>query len=91
VIDEFAAFAMPLFIDLLDKTRSAGMAITIAHQSMRSDLARAGEGYAGQVADNTNIKICLQPLRRRPDRQRWHLGHRPLVPRIRGPRPKAAR
>jgi TraM recognition site of TraD and TraG len=60
VIDEFAAFAMPLFIDLLNKARSAGMAITIAHQSMRSDLARAGEGYAGQVADNTNIKICLR-------------------------------
>lgn len=60
VVDEFAAFAMPLFIDLLNKARSAGMAITIAHQSMRCDLVRAGEGYAGQVADNTNIKIVLQ-------------------------------
>jgi type IV secretory pathway TraG/TraD family ATPase VirD4 len=60
VVDEFAAFAMPLFIDLLNKARSAGMAITIAHQSMRSDLAKAGEGYAGQVADNTNLKICLR-------------------------------
>jgi intracellular multiplication protein IcmO len=60
VIDEFAAFAMPLFIDLLNKARSAGMAITISHQSMRGDLAAAGEGYVGQVADNTNVKICLR-------------------------------
>lgn len=60
VVDEFAAFAMPMFIDLLNKARSAGMAITISHQSMRSDLANAGEGYVGQVADNTNIKICLR-------------------------------
>ncbi|MGB8932417.1 MAG: TraM recognition domain-containing protein [Anaeromyxobacteraceae bacterium] len=60
VVDEFAAFAMPMFIDLMNKARSAGMAITISHQSMRGDLANAGEGYVGQVADNTNIKICLR-------------------------------
>ena len=60
VVDEFAAFAMPMFIDLLNKARSAGMAITISHQLMRGDLANAGEGYVGQVADNTNVKICLR-------------------------------
>lgn len=60
VVDEFAAFAIPTFIDLLNKGRSAGMAITVSHQSMRGDLASAGEGYIGQVADNTNIKICLR-------------------------------
>lgn len=60
VIDEFAAFAMPLFIDLLNKGRSAGMAITISHQSMRGDLATAERGFVDQVADNTNIKICLR-------------------------------
>jgi type IV secretory pathway TraG/TraD family ATPase VirD4 len=60
VVDEFASFAMPTFVDLLNKARSAGMAITIAHQSMRGDLAGAGEGYADRVADNTNIKICLR-------------------------------
>ncbi len=59
VIDEFAAFAMPLFVDLLNKGRSAGMAITISHQSMRGDLA-AERGFVDQVADNTNIKICLR-------------------------------
>jgi hypothetical protein len=60
VIDEFAAFAMPLFVDLLNKGRSAGMAITISHQSMRGDLASAERGFIDQVADNTNIKICLR-------------------------------
>ncbi len=60
VVDEFAAFAIPTFIDLLNKGRSAGMAITISHQSMRGDLASAGQGYVGQVADNTNVKICLR-------------------------------
>lgn len=60
VIDEFAAFAMPLFVDLLNKGRSAGMAITISHQSMRGDLAAAERGFVDQVADNTNIKICLR-------------------------------
>jgi hypothetical protein len=60
VIDEFASFATPTFVDLLNKARSAGMAITIAHQSMRGDLATAGDGYVDRVADNTNIKICLR-------------------------------
>ncbi len=60
VIDEFAAFAMPLFVDLLNKGRSAGMAITISHQSMRGDLAAAERGFVDQVADNTNVKICLR-------------------------------
>lgn len=60
VIDEFAAFAMPLFIDLLNKARSAGMAITVSHQSMRGDLVSAAKGFVEQVADNTNIKICLR-------------------------------
>lgn len=48
VIDEFAAFAMPLFIDLLNKGRSAGMTITISHQSMRGDLAAAERGFVEQ-------------------------------------------
>jgi hypothetical protein len=60
VIDEFAAFAMPLFVDLLNKGRSAGMAITISHQSMRGDLAMAERRFVEQVADNTNIKICFR-------------------------------
>jgi hypothetical protein len=65
VIDEFAAFAMPLFIDLLNKGRSAGMAITISHQSMRGDLVAADPGFVEQVADNTNIRtsrsVCGRP------------------------------
>ena len=59
VIDEFAAFATPNFIDLLNKARSAGLAITVSHQSMRGDFAAAKAGYAEQIAASTNIKICL--------------------------------
>jgi hypothetical protein len=60
VIDEFAAFAMPSFIDLLNKARSAAIGITISHQSMRGDLEDCRPGYSKQVADNTNVKICLR-------------------------------
>jgi hypothetical protein len=59
VVDEFAAFAVPLFIDLLNKARSAGMAITISHQSIRGDFASARAGFFEQVAACTNVKICL--------------------------------
>lgn len=62
IIDEFAAFATPHFTDLLNKARSAGLSITIAHQSMCGDLEKAGDGYIGQVADNTNVKIILRQL-----------------------------
>lgn len=60
VIDEFAAFAMPDFINLLNKARSADMGITICHQAMRSDLLAAGPGFEGQVSSNTNVKICMR-------------------------------
>ena len=36
------------------------MAITISHQSMRGDLVAADPGFVEQIADNTNVKICLR-------------------------------
>lgn len=60
VVDEFAAFATPDFINLLNKGRSAGMGITICHQAMRSDLLEAGRGFEDQVSSNTNVKICMR-------------------------------
>jgi hypothetical protein len=60
VIDEFAAFANPLFIHLINKGRSAGMSVAISHQSMLGDLAQAGDGYASQMTDNTNVKLVLR-------------------------------
>ena len=67
VIDEFAGFAMPEFVNLLNKARSAGMAFTIAHQSVLGDFTSEdavkrglGPGFAAQIADNKNVKIVLR-------------------------------
>lgn len=59
IIDEFASFAFPSFIDFLNKARSSGAAITILHQSM-GDLNVVGEHYAQQICENTNTKIFLR-------------------------------
>jgi hypothetical protein len=58
-VDEFASFAIPEAIDLLNKARSARIAITIATQSAKGDFASARAGFAEQVAANTNIKIAF--------------------------------
>jgi hypothetical protein len=59
-VDEFASFAFEEFAELINKARSAGIALLLSHQSMRGDLERAGEFFFRQVQSNTNIKICLR-------------------------------
>ena len=58
-IDEFASIAFDAFIELINKARSAKMAITIAHQSL-GDLKNAGEGFQNQIFDNTNMRIVYR-------------------------------
>lgn len=58
-VDEFAMVAFPAFIDLLNKARSAKIAITIAHQSL-GDLEQFGPFIASQIQDNTNIKLIFR-------------------------------
>lgn len=58
-VDEFAMVAFPAFIDLLNKARSAKIAITIAHQSL-GDLEQFGYFIASQIQDNTNIKLIFR-------------------------------
>ena len=58
-IDEFASIAFEAFIELINKARSAKMAISIAHQSL-GDLKKAGEGFQNQIFDNTNIRIVYR-------------------------------
>lgn len=58
-VDEFAMVAFPAFIDLLNKARSARIAITIAHQSL-GDLEQYGSFIASQIQDNTNIKLIFR-------------------------------
>jgi len=57
-IDEFASFAGINFTELLNKARSAGVAITILHQSL-GDLQSISDNFAKQIFENTNCKIIL--------------------------------
>ncbi len=56
IIDEFAAFAMPEFIEFLDRARSAGISVIIAHQD-RADLRSISEEFQSRVEANTNTTI----------------------------------
>lgn len=58
-IDEFESFAHESFNELLSKARSAGIGITISHQSM-GDLEKVGPFFKKQITENTNNKIVLR-------------------------------
>ena len=56
VIDEFAAFAIPEFIDFMDRARGAGIGIVFAHQS-RADLRVISPEFQERVEANSNTVI----------------------------------
>ena len=56
IIDEFGAFALPEFIEFMDRARGAGVGIVIAHQS-RADLAAISPEFLKRVEANANTKI----------------------------------
>lgn len=58
-IDEFAEFATEEFVGWLNKARSSGFAIHLAHQSL-GDLEQVDEAFVKQVIDNTNMKIIFR-------------------------------
>jgi conjugal transfer pilus assembly protein TraD len=58
-IDEFAEFASIGFVTWLNKSRSTGVAIHIAHQSF-GDLKQVNPSFVDQVTDNTNIKMVFR-------------------------------
>ncbi|MGE5605403.1 MAG: type IV secretory system conjugative DNA transfer family protein [Bacteroidota bacterium] len=58
-IDEFAEFASVGFVTWLNKSRSTGIAIHIAHQSY-GDLKQVNPSFVDQVTDNTNIKMVFR-------------------------------
>ena len=58
-IDEFQAFGTKNFLNALARGRSAGLCITIAHQSI-GDLKAVSPEFAQQVIDLTNTKIFLR-------------------------------
>jgi hypothetical protein len=56
IIDEFAAFAIPEFVDFLDRARSAGIGVIIAHQD-RADLKSISPEFGARIEANTNTTI----------------------------------
>jgi type IV secretory pathway TraG/TraD family ATPase VirD4 len=56
IIDEFASFAIPEFISLMDRARGAGIGIVIAHQS-RADLRSISPEFQERIEANANTTI----------------------------------
>ena len=59
-IDDASSFLELNFIDLLNKCRASGFAITILHQSPGDLVFKGAPNFAQQVIENTNIKIVLR-------------------------------
>ena len=59
IIDEYASFAEESFVEVLNKARSSGMMVTIAHQSL-SDLKAISETFMKRIDENTHNKIYLR-------------------------------
>ena len=58
-LDEFGSLVCPAFLELISKSRSAGLALHFSHQSM-GDLRAAGENFVSQINDNSSTKIVLR-------------------------------
>lgn len=57
-LDEFGAFVYPGFIGLLNKARSAKVAIHLSHQSL-GDIESVSREFATALHTNTNVKCIL--------------------------------
>ncbi len=57
-LDEFSEFAYDEFISVLNKARSAEVALHLCHQSI-GDLTKVSEPFARAVNTNTNVKCVL--------------------------------
>lgn len=56
IVDEFANFATPEFIDFLDRARGAGIGVVMAHQA-RADLRKISPEFQERVEANSNTTI----------------------------------
>ncbi|MBI3601520.1 MAG: TraM recognition domain-containing protein [Candidatus Omnitrophica bacterium] len=59
IIDEYGSFAEESFVEVLNKARSSGMMVTIAHQSL-SDLRAISQSFMKRIDENTLNKIYLK-------------------------------
>ena len=60
-VDEFDAFATPAFIPFLNKGRSSGFMIHMAHQSL-SDLKKVEPEFAGQLMGCVNVRFIFRTV-----------------------------
>ena len=59
IIDEYGSFAEESFAEILSMSRSSGMMVTIAHQSL-SDLSKISEPFMKRIYGGTLNKIYLR-------------------------------
>jgi hypothetical protein len=58
-IDEFFSMAYPSFVELINKARSANVAIHLGHQSL-ADLSQVSKEFKEAVFENTNLKFVAK-------------------------------
>lgn len=58
IIDEFASFATPNFIDFINRARGAGIGIMVAHQS-RGDLKDVSDNFCDRLERNCATKLIF--------------------------------
>jgi hypothetical protein len=56
IIDEFAGFATPQFIEFMDRARGAGIGIVLSHQS-RADLRQVSPEFQERIEANSNTVL----------------------------------
>jgi type IV secretory pathway TraG/TraD family ATPase VirD4 len=58
-LDDFNDYIYPGFISVLNKSRSAGIGVVFAHQSI-GDLKKVGDEFTQSFLTNTNVKIIMR-------------------------------
>jgi type IV secretory pathway TraG/TraD family ATPase VirD4 len=58
-LDDFTEYLTESFVSLLNKSRSANVAIVFAHQAL-GDLAALGEGIKNTILTNANLKVFMR-------------------------------
>lgn len=58
-LDDFTEYLTPNFVSLLNKSRSANVAIVFAHQAL-GDLAALGDAVKNTILTNSNLKVFMR-------------------------------
>jgi len=58
-LDDFTEYLIPSFVSLLNKSRSANVGVTFAHQA-QGDLGALGEEIKNTIQTNSNLKVFMR-------------------------------